>query len=319
MAPKLKPLQFATQIHQFGTPSILPSRSRRRSENELTLHVSGDGDKFQLIVSPYVNDILVTGGNFQLLNDFKLKMQTEFEMSDLGSMSYFLGLEIEQSIEGIFISQRKYALEMLKRFNMDKCKSMAVPLVVNEKLSKEDAIEKADASMYRSLVGSLLYLTTLRTDLMYSTNLLSRFMHSPSQVHLATAKRVLRYLKGTIDYGIWFLKGRPVKLESYVDSDWAGKLLKDLGMEQCEPMVIWCNNNSAIAIANNPVHHGKTKHIKVKFHFLREVEKNSEIKLSHYKSEEQFADILTKALTKNKFEELRKKLGVSRKNLKEEC
>ncbi|KAF2283878.1 hypothetical protein GH714_016754 [Hevea brasiliensis] len=136
-----------------------------RSENEPTLYVSGDGDDSQLIVSLYVDDMLVTGGNFQLLNDFKLKMQTEFEMSDLGSMSYFLGLEIEQGTEGIFVSQRKYALEILKRYNMDKCKSVAIPLVVNEKLSKEDGAEKADASMYRSLVGSLLYLTATRTDL----------------------------------------------------------------------------------------------------------------------------------------------------------
>ncbi|KAF2294537.1 hypothetical protein GH714_012356 [Hevea brasiliensis] len=133
----------------FKALSCIHSAVSDRSENEQTLYVSGDGDDSQLIVSLYVDDMLVTGGNFQLLNDFKLKMQTEFEMSDLGSMSYFLGLEIEQGTEGIFVSQ-------IKRYNMDKCKSVAIPLVVNEKLSKEDGAEKVDALMYRSLVGSLL-------------------------------------------------------------------------------------------------------------------------------------------------------------------
>ncbi|XP_021602156.2 uncharacterized mitochondrial protein AtMg00810-like [Manihot esculenta] len=123
---------------------------------------------------------------------------------NLRIMSYFLGLKIEQGADGIFMSQRKYALKMLKKFNLDHCKSMAIPLVVNEKLSKDDGAEPTNASLYGSLVGSLLYLIVFRYDLMYSTSLLYRFMHSPSQLHFAVGKRVLRYLKGMVNLACGF-------------------------------------------------------------------------------------------------------------------
>ncbi|XP_021592077.1 secreted RxLR effector protein 161-like [Manihot esculenta] len=110
---------------------------------------------------------------------------------------------------------------MLKKFNLDHCKSMVVLFVVNEKLSKDDGAEPADASLYRSLVGSLLYLTTSRPDLIYSVSLLSRFMHSPSQLYFVAGKRVLRYLKSIAEFDLWFQRGKVVKLEGYVDNDWA--------------------------------------------------------------------------------------------------
>ncbi|KAF2321527.1 hypothetical protein GH714_000311 [Hevea brasiliensis] len=140
----------------------------------------------------------------------------------LGLMKYFLGMEIYQCSTGIFISQRRYALDVLKKFKMDQSKSVATPLVQNVKLIRNDGEKKCVASVYRSLVGSLLYLTTTRPYLMFSASLLSRFMNTPSQSHLGAAKRVLRYLKGTTDYGIWFKKKEEAKLEGYSDSDWAG-------------------------------------------------------------------------------------------------
>ncbi|KAG8653315.1 hypothetical protein MANES_05G012904v8 [Manihot esculenta] len=233
--------------------------------------------------------MLVTGGNSRLLDDFKLRMQSKFEMLDLGIMSYFFGLKIEQGADSIFVSQRKNALKMLKKFNLDYYKSVVVSLVVNEKLSKDDGAEPADASLYRSLVGSLIYLTASRPDLMYSVSLLSRFMHSSSQLHF-----VLRYLKGTAEFGLalqamfFFLGSGPFSWNS---------------RKQEMPLQIL-------------VQHGRTR---LKFYFLREVENNSEIKLLHCKSNEQLADILIKVLSKNKFAELRKKFGISRKNSKEEC
>ncbi|GKV46536.1 hypothetical protein SLEP1_g53512 [Rubroshorea leprosula] len=204
--------------------SFLLQQGFQRSENEPTLYVkcnSGQSSKdttfpvensgsnpfvcdAELLVSLYVDDLLITGSNSQLLLSFKANLMKEFEMSYLGEMSYFLGMEIHQCESGIFVSQHKYALDVLKKFSMDQCKSVPTPLVQNSKLIAEDGYEKTDASIYRSLVGSLLYLTATRPDLMYAASLLSRFMHSPSQARFGVAKRVLRYLNGTSDYGLCF-------------------------------------------------------------------------------------------------------------------
>ncbi|GLT32318.1 hypothetical protein SLA2020_069930 [Shorea laevis] len=344
----------------------------RRSKNEATLYVKGTNSGSQLIVSLYVDDLLLTGGNEHLLNNFKAEMMKEFEMLDLGEMKYFLGMEIEQYKNGIFISQRKYALDVLKKFGMEDCKSVATPLVLNEKYVIDDGKEKANSSSYRSLIGSLLYLTASRPDLMYLVSLLSRFMSSPNYTHFSAAKRVLRYLKGTFDYGIWYEMGCKRKLEGYVDSDWAGceddmksttdyvfsigsgaftwiskkqdvvaqsiaeaeyvaafvaanqavwlrKMLVDLGFNQDEACLLKIDNMSAISIAQNPIQHGRTKHIKVKYHVIRNFIKEKEISLQHCDSEEQNADILTKSLPKPRFEKLREKLGVTKPNTKEEC
>ncbi|KAF2319032.1 hypothetical protein GH714_012725 [Hevea brasiliensis] len=134
-----------------------------------------------------------------------------------------------------------------------------------------------------------------------------------------TAKEAWDLLKAKFEGSALSKQMSVLNLRREFESIWLRKLLKDLANEQVEPTVIWCDNKSAIAIASNPIQHGRTKHIKVKFHFLREAEKSCEIKLLHCKSDEQLADVLTKALPKSKFEEMKKKLRVSRKILKEEC
>ena len=113
-------------------------------------------------------------------------------------------METYQCSLGIFISQKKHAFNILKKFKMNVCKPMATPLTQNKKVSKDDGERLYDATQFRSLVGSLLYLTTIKPNLIFATSYLSRFMSSPSHVHFGIIKRVLRYLKGTIDYGTWY-------------------------------------------------------------------------------------------------------------------
>ena len=131
----------------------------QRSNNELTLYIKSCPHDTQLIICLYVDDLLVTRGDIQHVLNFKLEMQKEFDMSDLGLMKYFLGMEIWQFSHGIFLSQRKYAVELLKKFHLEKSKPTATPLVQNQQLIKEDGVAKVEASVYRSLIGSLLYLT----------------------------------------------------------------------------------------------------------------------------------------------------------------
>ena len=342
-----------------------------KSISEPTLYVKQAGCDL-IIISLYVDDLFVTESNSTLVEKFKYEMNNAFEMTDLGEMTYFLGMEIHQTQQGIFICQRKYAMEVLKKFGMANCKPVSTPLMQNEKLSKEDGAGKVDAGVYRSIVGCLLYLTATRPDVMFSASLLSRFMQNPSEKHYQVAKRVLRYIKGTMELGIWFRKSADMKLIGYTDSDWAGshddmkstsayvfsigsgafswnskkqetvaqssaeaeyisaaaavnqaiwlrKVLEDLNQKQKEATDIFCDNKSAVAMVKNPVFHGRTKHIKIKYHFVREAEKEKEVKLVHCNSEDQVADILTKALPKARFETLRTILGVSSKSAKEEC
>jgi hypothetical protein len=194
-----------------------------KSPSESTLYIKGDQVNF-LVISLYVDDLLVTGSSVELIQQFKDDMKQVFEMSDLGEMSYFLGMEVEQKNGDIFICQRKYAKEMLKKFNMENCKSMSTPMCPKEKLCKDNEAEQVDETLYRSLIGCLMYLTTTRPDVMYAVSVLSRFMNCAKESHFKAAKRVLRYIKGTINYGIKFCRSQNFKLQGYSDSDWAGSL-----------------------------------------------------------------------------------------------
>eukprot|EP00253_Pinus_taeda_P025724 PITA_25724 len=122
-------------------------------------------------------------------------MKEEFEMTDMGLLRYFLGIEVDQNKNGIFISQAKYVNEVLGRFNMQECKAAITPIVMGLKLSKEDNNKDFDPSLYKSIVGSLMYLTATRPDIMFSVSLISRFVERPKEAHWQAAKRILRYVK----------------------------------------------------------------------------------------------------------------------------
>ena len=126
-------------------------------------------------------------------------------MTDLGLMKYFLGIEVSQLESSMFISQSKYALDLLKRFKMLECKAAATPIALGTKLSKTDQGKSIDQTLYKRLVGSLMYLTATRPDIMFAVSLISRFMESPKDSHWQTGKRILRYVAGTVDYGLWYI------------------------------------------------------------------------------------------------------------------
>ena len=161
-----------------------------KSPSEATLYIK-EIDANLIIVSVYVDDLLVTDSNEKLVKEFKAKMLKVFEMTDLGLMSYFLGMEVKQDHDGVFISQKKYAKEILNKFHMEDCKRTSTPMNQKEKFSKDDGAEKVDESQYRSLIGCLMYLTATRPDIMFSVSLLSRFMQCASEVHFQAAKRII--------------------------------------------------------------------------------------------------------------------------------
>ncbi|KAK2980783.1 hypothetical protein RJ640_009568 [Escallonia rubra] len=270
----------------------------------------------------------------KMFDDFKKEMAKEFEMTDIGLMSYYLGIEVKQRDDGNFISQEAYAKEVLKRFNMENCNPISIPIEVEYKLSRHVKEGPIDRTLFRSLVGSL-----------------SRYMENLITYHFKVAKRILRYLKGTIDLGIFYPTSGDMKLVGYSDSDWARdvddrkittefifyfgetaftwtsnkqsivtlstceaeyvaatstvchaiwlrSLLKELNFIQNESTQIYVDNKSAIALAKIPVFHDRSKHIDTRYHFIHESIAKKQVQVKFVKSEDQVADIFTKPLNR---------------------
>eukprot|EP00253_Pinus_taeda_P012469 PITA_12469 len=239
--------------------------------------------------------MIITGNAFDLIKGIKRLMAQVFEMKDLGSLHYCLGLEVFRDTGQTFLTQGKYARNLLEKFSMDQCRTATTPLQQNLKLSSDDDTKEVDATMYRQLVGSLIYLTTTRPDLAYSVSVLSQFMAKPLESHWNAAKSVLRYLCGTVHFGILYTDVSDVTL--------AGK-------EQKQPTSIKSDNQSTIKLAYNPVFHKNTKHIDTRFHFVRDKIQSNEIVVEYCKTCDNVADIFTKPLARVKFELFRKMLGV---------
>ncbi|RVW30950.1 Retrovirus-related Pol polyprotein from transposon RE1 [Vitis vinifera] len=158
----------------------------------------------------------------QQVQEFSKCMHSEFEMSMMGELNFFIGLQIKQLKEGTFINQAKYIRDLLKRFNMEEAKTMKTPMSSSIKLDMDEKGKLINSTMYRGMIGSLLYLTASRPDIMYSICLCARFQSCPKESHLSAVKRILRYLKGIMDIGLWYPKGDNFELIGYLDADFAG-------------------------------------------------------------------------------------------------
>ena len=143
-------------------------------------------------------------------------------MSMPGEMKLFLGLQINQCDRGISISQTKYINEMLNKFKMEDCKPVGTPMVTGCKLSKDDTTEYVDQTMYRSMIGSLLYATSTRPNIMHVVCQVGRFQDSPKNGHLLAVKRIFRYLNGTANHVLWYPKDNSLDLYAFTDADWDG-------------------------------------------------------------------------------------------------
>jgi hypothetical protein len=176
-----------------------------------------------VILLLYVDDMFLTGVE-NLISECKRKLAVEFEMKDLGMMHYILGLQVWQKQDEIFLNQGKYAVEIMKRFMTLDCKLMATPMVSNLKLLQDTTSKTMDVTLYRQMVGSLMYLTNKRPDICFVVNTMSQYMEQPRQVHLVASKHVIRYLKGTLDFGLRYVTDHEFRLYGYLDSDWTDSI-----------------------------------------------------------------------------------------------
>ncbi|GJU66453.1 ribonuclease H-like domain, reverse transcriptase, RNA-dependent DNA polymerase [Tanacetum coccineum] len=263
-----------------------------------------------LLIGVYVDDLIVTRTSKKEIESFKYQMQEQFEMS--------------------------YATKILKDTGMLDCNDANIPMEPGLKLTKLSKEKFVDPTEYRSIIGCLRYLLHTRPDLSFPVGLLSRFMQEPQEQHMKAIKQVLRYIKGTKDYGITYghdgnkiqgysnAKQGTVALSSCesefiaataaaTQALWLKRLLSKITDSNEEKITIYVDNKSAIALMKNPVFHGRSKHIDTKYHFIRECVEKEDLTVEHISGEQQRADILTKALPRIRFVTMRQILGV--KNL----
>ncbi|GJV55578.1 putative ribonuclease H-like domain-containing protein [Tanacetum coccineum] len=178
-----------------------------------------------LLVQVYVDDIIFGSTKKELCTEFKKLMHKKFQMSSMGELTFFLGLQVTQKDDGIFISQDKYVDEILKKFGFSTMKTASTPMETSKPLLKDENAEDVDVHLYRSMIGSLMYLTSSRPDIMFVVCACARFQVTPKVSHLHAVKRIFRYLKGQPKLGLWYPKDSPFVLEAYTNSDYAGASL----------------------------------------------------------------------------------------------
>jgi hypothetical protein len=241
---------------------------------------------------------------------------------------------------------------------MLECKSMNTPMEAKLKLQVDTSSKLIDATLYRQIIGSLIYLTNTRPNICFAVNTLSQFLVEPRHVHLVAAKHVMRYLKGTVDCGPSYDGDHDFTLSGYTDADWAGccfnlgsamiswqsrkqssialstaeaeyivacfasceaiwlrKLLAGLFDLEMEATMILCDNQSCIKMTANPVFHDRSKHIEIRYHYIRDMVQRGALKLQYVSTDEQVVDVLIMPLSRVKFEHFRDKLGIVRKDL----
>lgn len=170
----------------------------------------------------YVDDIILVTSSDRLRTEIISSLQMEFPMSDLGPLSYFLGIAVTRTPNYMLLSQQKYAQEILERAGMSSCKPAATPVDTKSKLSANSGSPFRDPTLYRSLAGALQYLTFTRPDIAYAVQQVCLFMHDPREPHFDALKRILRYIQGTIDHGLHLYPSAPTRLITYTDADWGG-------------------------------------------------------------------------------------------------
>jgi hypothetical protein len=211
-APRTWFLKFTSYLHTFGFVS---------SKSDTSLFILHTPTTIAYLLL-YVDDIIRTANTNSTLHHIIQCLHQEFPMSDLGDVHHFLGVNVQRTPHGMFLSQQQYALEILERANMVNCNPISTPVDTSSKLSSQNGKSVFDPSLYRSLAGALQYLTLTRPDLWYVVQQVCLFMHDPRESHFQLIKRILRYVQGTSHLGLQLFKDPSRELVAYSDADWAG-------------------------------------------------------------------------------------------------
>ncbi|KAK3133143.1 hypothetical protein QOZ80_6AG0532910 [Eleusine coracana subsp. coracana] len=356
-------LRQAPRAWNAKLDSTLKGMGFEQSPHEAAIYRRGNGGN-ALLVGVYVDDLVITGTKDAEVAAFKEDMKATFQMSDLGPLSFYLGIEVHQDDSGITLRQTAYAKRIVELAGLTDCNPALTPMEEKLKLSRHSTAKEVDATQYRRLVGSLRYLAHTRPDLAFSVGYVSRFMQRPTTEHQQAVKRIIRYVAGTLDHGIYYPRCRgEAHFIGYSDSDhagdidtskstsgilfflgkclvswqsvkqpvvamssceaeyiaastastqalWLARLLGDLLGRDTEAVELRVDSMSALALAKNPVFHERSRHIRVRYHLIRDYLKEGSIKASYINTSDQLADLLTKPLGRIKFLELCSRIGM---------
>lgn len=318
----------------------------------------GDGNK-KIFLALYVDDGIIAAANKADIDMIVDCLRKEFQIN-VCDAEYFLGIELIQLNSGILLRQSLYATQVLSKFKMDTCKEVSTPMDNNvDNFANSEEVSYP----YREAIGNLMYLATVtRPDIAFAVGVLSRFMEKPKKIHMHAVQRIMRYIKTTIDYGIFYSVEESGGLVGYSDADYAGdcstrrstsgcvftynggviswssEIQKSVALSTTESEyiaachaikeLVWLqslkveltgeneivefnmDNQSAIRLIKNPEYHKRTKHIDVRYHFIREKYEEGLFLLKYVPTDEQLADIFTKSLLKGRFQLLRSMLNI---------
>jgi hypothetical protein len=215
-APKAWHSRLTRKLHDLGFKSLVANTS--------LLVFRQKGLTIYMLI--YVDDIIIVSSSNQAIDKLIQKLKVDFAVKDLGTLDYFLGIEVKAAKNGVLLSQKRYALDLLRKANIEKCKSISTPMSATEKLFRDQGIPLMENEQfkYRSIVGGLQYLTMTRPDLSFSVNKVCQYIQTPTDAHWAAVKRILRYVKGTLDLGLKIQKSPTMLLSGFSNVDWTGCL-----------------------------------------------------------------------------------------------
>ena len=335
-----------------------------QTESDPCIYRNSGGD---VLIGVYVDDMVFAGKNEKQLEEVKKTLAKRFDIKDMGKLHHFLGMKIVQNDQTgeVWMGQPLYTENLLQKFGMENAKPVSTPVDSNSKLVKATEDEdRIDQQLYQSAVGSLLFLSVgTRPDIAYAVSNVAKFSSQPTKKHWSAVKRIMRYLKGTVNFGLHYSKESPEKCVGYSDADWGGDLddrkstsgylfqisggpvswrskkqtsvalstaeaeymalasagqeavwMRLLIAELCDNPVravtILEDNQAAIQMTRNPQFHGRTKHIGIKFHFIRDLISDGTVNVEYCPTQQMIADMLTKGLPREQFNKLRDMAGI---------
>ncbi|GKB54622.1 putative ribonuclease H-like domain-containing protein [Tanacetum coccineum] len=254
---------------------------------------------------PEPDDIIFGSTKKSWCDEFEALMKNIFQMSSMRELTFFLRLQVKQKADGIFISQDKYVAKIMKKFDFANVKTASTPIETQKPLVKDEEASDVDVHLYRSMIGSLMYLTASRPDIMFAVCACSRFQVTPKTSHLSAVKRIFRYLKGKPKLEAEYVAAA----NCYGQVLWIQNQMLDYGFNFMNTK-IYIDNESTICIVKNLVYHSKTKHIAIRHHFIRDAYEKKLIQVLKIHTDDNVADLLTKAFDVSRFQFLVVTIGM---------